>query len=477
MPDLLAWLADERNRRNVLVEADAYRPGVGEITHYFSTGGFVSRATDDPPHRPYPALVSKIPAISIQHDAPYNWGDIELRNPGGVLDHLFYDSFGFREVRLFLGDPGWAKADYWKVVLRAGRDGLQAVGVDQVRLSVGDALAALDTPVQTESIPNGNKLIPLALGKVFNVSPVFLGEDINGASYQVHESALASLAVRTGGLEIDPARLFPDLANGKFRIDPPPAGVPTCDVLAGATRVVEVAANLLARCGVEFDAVNFGVWNTICPQTVGIFIENKDTHKAVLTRLLESVGLRFHAWPDGIVRLYRVQEPSGDPVMVIPSSAIRAGGLSIKKTIPPLAALRLGYKRNHTVQDKGSLYGAVPTADAELYGRGWSVETAENAGLADIYPAALVLPGDITETALSDASHANDEAARRLAMYSSPIFEFEVDVFTDPVLMPGQNVLITHPRFGFDEGKLAQVVGFEWSPDKRRTLLSVWVWR
>jgi hypothetical protein len=153
---------------------------------------------------------------------------------------------------------------------------------------------------------------------------------------------------------------------------------------------------------------------------------------------------------------------------------IKEDGLKPTGVVQPLAAIRLGYRLNYAPQD--DLFEALAPDLADLYKREWSVSAAETPGLTGIYPAAEVLPDDITPSALALKADADAEAARRLAMYAAPIHEFEIEMFADPVLMPGQAVTVQYHRFGFESGRLALVTGFEWSPVAKRATLRVWVW-
>lgn len=476
MPDYAAWLNDERSRRNILVELDAYRPGYGLITHYFSTAGFTSRPGDTPPNTPYPALVASVPAISVGMDDALNWGDIELRNPGGVLDELLNDAFGFRGVRLYLGDPSWPKSDYIEVQLKSTKEGVSSTGTNRLRIPISDTLAALDVPIQTNTNSSG-ELIPLTFGSPFNCEPVFLSEDVDGAHYQVNDGAVTAIALRSGGLPVDPVRITLDLINGKFIVDPPPTSNLTCDPVQSSATVIQIASALLDRAGVAYDATNFAAWQAALPLSVGIYITDKTTYRETLNYVLNGVGLRFHAWPDGIVRLYRIAQPSGDPAAYINASGIKQRGLSPSGVIQPLAVARVGYSRNYAVQDKDSVYGAVDTEQAENYSREWRTATVEAPGRLDIYPAAAVLPDDILETALTEATDAGDEALRRLDLYAAPIQVFTVECFADPFFAPGDVVWIQYSRFGFDSGRLAMVAGFSWKPDMKRMTLTVWAWQ
>lgn len=481
MPDIdyAAWLSDPSQVRSILIEAEAYRPGTGVVAHYASNRGYISHPTDSPPNMPYPNYVTTVPEVSVIPNSALGWDAVKFANPGGVLDDWLTESFGARPVRLYIGAPEWAKEDYLCAVLTAAKGGLIADG-DGLQLPLADGLAALDNPIQTATVPiipgdesASGDLLPLAFGTCFNIAPVFLKADGQGAHYQVNHGQIAGIVIRSGGLPVNPSRITVNFVGGTFRIDPPPTAEVTCDVVTGGGAVLSIAATLFDRAGVAYD---FSDWPTRCKQAAGLYLTDKTTYREALGYLFDSVGLSYHAWYDGTLRLFRAANPIGNPVKVLVPADILEGGVKVAKTIRPLASIRLGYARNYSIQSKGSLLEAVDVTYAEQCSREWSTVTGTTPDIATIYPDAAVTPDSITETALALRIDAQLEVDRRLEAYVAPIMELEVTCFIAPLLYPGDAIFIQYPRFGLDEGRICQVQGLRWCPTSQLTVLILWVW-
>jgi hypothetical protein len=310
---------------------------------------------------------------------------------------------------------------------------------------------------------------------VFNITPLFISESGGAATYQASDSVLAAISPRSGGLAIDPARLTFDLGVGTFTVDPAPSGDVTCDAKTTETQILALAEALITQAGVEVDAENFDFWKSTCPQTGGLFLDEKTTYADALAELLGSLGLKWTDWPDGKIRLFRVAAPSGNPVAIFTAGHIQLRSLSPDGVIPPLASLRLGYRRNYSTQS--NLFEGVSASEKDVFSREWSAVVGENRGVITNYLGASEMPDDLIPTALNEKSDAEAENVRRLAVYPSPIQKFRVTVSGLPLFRPGDAILFEYDRYGFDSGEYGMASSISWNPTKYYMSVGFWRWQ
>ncbi len=137
--------------------------------------------------------------------------------------------------------------------------------------------------------------------------------------------------------------------------------------------------------------------------------------------------------------------------------------------------MQILYKRNHTLQNAGDLYDSVSIADALLYEQEYSAVLNQDLQTAQDYPAAAI---DVKfETALAQRSDAEAQGQRLNAMYQVPYKDWEGEVYLDALnFQIGQAVKIVYSSLGFQAGRTAVVLGFDWFPETRKTSLKVRVW-
>lgn len=228
----LAWLKDSAAIRCMLVEVGVQVGGV-EITRYLSNKGYVTEVTDTPPNTTYsPYIVGGIKLteqLSIDGTASLTTGDIELDNLSGDRDAWLDDIWANRQIKVFIGDMRWPRADF-----RLVHDGMVAQldtkNRTRINLRVSDKLQRLNTPISETklggSTNNADKLIPLCFGEVHNVEPLLVDSLTN--KYQVHNGVIESIIeVRDNGI---PVGFTPNLTLGTFTLAATPVGQVTCSV-------------------------------------------------------------------------------------------------------------------------------------------------------------------------------------------------------------------------------------------------------
>ncbi len=226
------WLNDASALRCVLVEVDASIGGV-ETTHYLSTRGYVTGATDTPANTNYlPVIAGGVQLseeLSIDGAGGLSYGDIELYNLSGEIDAWLDYVWANRPVRVYLGDLLWPRADY-QLVFDGVVENLDSKSRDRLNIKIRDKLQRLNSPVGDAklggSTTNADSVIPLSFGEVSNVTPLLSNPGTH--EYQVHDGPVeAIIQVREHGV---PVTVTPNLATGKFPLIAAPAGKITASV-------------------------------------------------------------------------------------------------------------------------------------------------------------------------------------------------------------------------------------------------------
>ncbi len=469
--EYLTWL-QTNNAGMLLVELN-YHDGVSEKTVYLGTRSFKSLPTDTPANTAYMPLIRNVPEFSADMSGALNVGSLDIKN-NGELDAFVGLSFGNRPIKLGLGDPSWARDDFIWANFRTAQEGVTCPDPNTLRLFFHDQMKVLDAPIQTSLLPDG-KPIPLCYGTVFNVSPAFLGEDIDGAHYQVNDGSVDGITVRSGGLSVGGLSL--DLPNGQFTIDPAPTGKVTCDVVntTAGDLVGEIVEAVLLQMGVlsgSMDSSSFSAFNTAIPYSAGIYIDKRTNARQAIKTLLEystdkgassssSLGV-LSVDLAGLFYLWRPHNLIGSEstAYVHYQGFVAKDGLSIENVTPPIASVRLGYQKNYTGQDEGSVFDAVSADDRNLYAADFQYETGEQ--VLTQWNEALTYPVGY-DSALANAVIARTEITRLFALHSAPLLRYSLDTFYPPVLHRlGDKMRVTHPRLGFSAGVDMQIVGFQW---------------
>jgi hypothetical protein len=476
-PEQAAWLSDIRNPRTLLCEPQARQSDGILALHRWSTRAYQTKPSDAA-QAAYEVVIADEPVIAASADNALDFGGVSVVNVG-ELDMVLRDDFAMQPVTLLLGDAGWARSSFLGVSLVADENGLQGNGADSLSLALRSPLTLLDHPVTTAKTAN-EKLVPVGFGTCFNIAPVFLGEDIDGAHYQVNDGPVDSLTVKSGGLPVALNMIDFDLANGIFSIDPPPSGEVTVDIVfQSADGVIDIIENLLIRSQIAYDSDNLDAWAQVCNQKAGIYIDSRQSYREAIDYVCESVGLRLGAFPDATVYLWRIAAPAPDSeVMNIGTGDMIVDGLKFARKIQPYAIVRIGYQRNWNPLEKTALYGTGEDLNfIDEMKREWTTVTVTDTVIDDEYPAAARMPdGEVTATALYLQSDAVAEANRRASTFGASVYEFTLEFVGDFIYRLGSSVNIFDTRFGFATGQLGQVVGIRWQPLAGISEITFWVW-
>lgn len=228
-----AWLKDQSSVRCVLVEADVKLAGGSVVTRYLSNKTYVTVEGETPPSTIYsPRIAGGIKftrSLSLDGQASLSFGDIELLNTDGALDTWLDDYWVNRQIRVYIGDVTWARADF-RIVFTGVMTGVDSRKRDRINIKLSDILQRLNNPVTEVKIGGtGNfadSLYPLCFGECHNITPVLMDSTTN--EYMVHNGAIEGIIeVRDNGI---PVSYSSTPATGRFRLSAAPAGTITCSV-------------------------------------------------------------------------------------------------------------------------------------------------------------------------------------------------------------------------------------------------------
>jgi len=154
------------------------------------------------------------------------------------------------------------------------------------------------------------------------------------------------------------------------------------------------------------------------------------------------------------------------------------GAFEFVRKITPYAQARLGYQKNWNPLENSALFGSGEDLNfIDLYGREWSAVTVTDTVIDAEYPAAARMPdGDVTETALQLQADAVNESIRRFETFGAALYDFKITLALDFIYALGSAIKIFDGRYGFENGKLAQVIDIRWQPLRGGSELTVWVW-
>ncbi len=536
------WLSRDDVYRALLAEVDCWHGGQ-VVTRYLSNWGFVSAPDDDPPNRPYedrivsvPDFVTRLPEALSGASRP-SWGEIDV----AVEDMSWLrDAWDGRAIRLYLGDPSWAKADFRPILTGVLADiGAAEGGV--VTLKLRDKQWMLNRPLQERligmpqrigatqeyrvadgeiegidavydnngSVPftanlaegtftaertvvgapwaivrglayTANMPLPLCFGECINIAPVQVSKALQ--KYQVHDGPIeAILNVYDNGA---PVTFTADLEAGTFVLANAEYGRITADVRGAKVggvwlnTVPEIVRHIVATrsgCGAEdIDEVSFAALDA--PEKVGLYVAGDRNLQDVVDDLTASVGAWYGFDRDGRLRLGRLNHPAddaGSPVLSLLPDDLIDDGVRVLRRELPLAAVKIGYAKNWSVQGENELAGLVrmdPARVARLRLE-YLVALARDEARKEKHP--LAETPELRGTLLLEADAAQEEAARRLALHDRVRTIYSVETHVSGVTANlGSRVRVESRRFGVFEGI---AVGYQESATRRSSILEIWV--
>lgn len=467
---LIAWLKSGTAKRRILMEVDA-QVGGSETTLYVSDKGYTTSSVEAPASTNYLAKISGgisvTESISLNGDASFSVGEVKFDNKDGSLDAWQNYVFQGRGIRLYIGDYSWPKVDFYKIF-----DGVTAKlnvsARDEISLVLSDKLQKLNTTVSDVKLGgttnNKDKLIPLLFGECHNISPLLV--DIATLEYQVHNGPINEICeVRDNGV---PVSFTPYLTTGKFRLSQAPVGTITCTAQGDkpstyANDAVSLIKRLVKDYGLagqrfvdsDLDLTSLSAFATANTQPLGIYITDKANVLEVCQQLATSLGARVLMTLAGLMRIVKLDLPQATGGTTVTSVDMEAFSLTPKELPPVVAAVKVGYCKNWTVQT--ALQTGIPANNIEMFGEEWLTSTSIAAATATKYK--LFSDPNQEDTLLLTTATADAEALRRTNLWSVQRKVMQYGALQHLILEQlGNSQTIQHVRHNMSSGVRGQVI-------------------
>jgi hypothetical protein len=476
----------------------------GVVTLYYSSHGYISKATDTPANTWYDGRMSGDVLVERRiFDQKQGFGglaftraELSLINNDGELDTLLRDyAIDGRAARALLGRPTDARSAFGEAFIGVVRHA--RVDSKRLGLTLSDGLARLELPINrntyagTGGIEGGadlkGKPKPKGWGHAFNINPPL----VNSASliYQVHDGAISDVpnawdrqvALVKGAdyaSQADMEANAPAAGNyrvwkggGFIRLGSTPAGTVTADLLGDASgagyinktgdivnRILGDQALLLAS---EIDAAAIAQLNVDAPVEVGIWRgTEQSTIAGALDELLAGVGAfggfsRLGKFTAGVIAT-----PSGASVASYTEEEI--GELErapLPSAVEPIVwRARVGWQRNYTVQN--DVAAGVTQARRTFAAEAERVAIREDTTIRS--RRTLAREYGPTGNLYAQQADADTEAIRLMGLWGVERALYSVPLPAAALARDiGDVITVTYPRFGFSLGAQTRVLGHE----------------
>jgi hypothetical protein len=468
------WLKEDTARRCLLIEVTPKIAGV-DTTLRLATRPYVTEPTDTPANTPYLDVVQggvKLnEQMSINGNASMSYGDIEIENNTGELDSWLDAIWVNREIVVYSGDVRWARADFREVFRGVVAD-IDSSGRNRLNIKLRDKLKRLDSAITETKLggttDNKDRLRPVLLGECHNFEPLLI--DPATHDYQFHNGPSENvIEVRDNGV---PVGFTPTLGAGTFRLSGTAFGTITVSAQgdnngAYSNTVVGLIKKLVKTYGrvadrfsdEDLDLTSLTAFDAANPHPVGIWLPEKANVLATCQDLAASVGAMLMTTRLGKAKLVQINATlSATGAIPVGEDDMIQRTLKIAEKLEVSGAVKLGYCKNWTVQDK--LESGIPEAHKDLFKKEWLEITRKDQTTLDDYK--LHGEPDQEDTYLLTEAGAIAEADRRLGLRKKPRTVYQYQGFADSLtLQLGDVVLLTHSRYGLSGGKLGLVVKLE----------------
>lgn len=275
-----------------------------------------------------------------------------------------------------------------------------------------------------------------------------------------------------------------DLTAGKFACTSQPLGTVTAsvqglqrsiDLTTGAliegtytNNIAKIIALIVTQYGdvnkrlaaSDLDLANLTSFAVANAAPVGVVVTDRTNVLNVCQNILSSAAAQIFFNRKGLLQLLQLGTPTSDAVIAITDTDILFHSLHISARTDVVAATKIGYCKNYTVQT--ALAGNVPPMATSMYGEEWYTSSVLDSTVQANYKlestpvqqdTCLIAKIDADALALS----INNYFKVPRTVYS---FVAKASLFS---LKLGQAVTLTHNRFGLADGKTGQVISL--SPD------------
>ena len=511
-----AWLIDNTARRCLLVKVGRYNVGTtSEEYVYLSNAGYMPTTADVEFLPIITGGLKFTESLTLDASPSMSFGDLEVSNLNGEYDD-WTDSDQFiwsnRTIQIYYGDPTWTASNFaavqtnFELIFDGLISDISIKSKDRITFLLRDKLERLNTPLTenklgtfgtwgTSAQSNQAAIKPLVFGEVHNMTPLLV--DPSQLQYQVcAENANDIIEIRDNGVPVyisGGTVLGATITNSTgtiggttFKLTASPAGAITCTVqgvktyinlatgaLATGTGVFRIA-NLIALISTQYgksytklsasdlDLTNLAAFDAANTQPVGLLVNGPVNVIVACQQLATSIGAQINFSRAGKLQLLQLGVPTADATIDITEDDIIVDSLSIVNRTGVIAASKIGYCKNWTVQT-GLLTG-IPQAHKDLFAEEWlTIVSSVNSTNQARYKLTAEPPIQ-KDTLLLVTADAQTEANRLKTYFSEPhnIYGFKGTPRMQ-LLKLGQEVTLTHPRFGLAGTKTGQVISL--SPD------------
>jgi hypothetical protein len=205
----------------------------------------------------------------------------------------------------------------------------------------------------------------------------------------------------------------------------------------------------------DIDSANFAAFNTAHPQQVGLYIQERTNVLVACQQLASSIGSVLSMSREGLLTLVQITLPAIGTPTAITQSDIISDSLHVISKSEVVAAVKLNFCKNYTVQ--AGLLTGIPTDHKDLYAEEWLTTNASDGAVLAAYK--LNAEPVAKDTCLLTYADSTAEAARLLNIYKVPRFVYGFDGTSSLLsLKLGQAVTLTHGRYGLASGVLGIVI-------------------
>jgi len=476
----LDWLKSQAAYRCVLIEASVQIGGAESVV-YLATKPFTTGAGDTPANTSYLPIATVgtlfTEQLSLEGDGALSAGTLEIENTGGERDAWAGQNYVWtnRSIKAYIGDIRWPRADF-RMIFNGIVADIEPRGRNALGLKLRDKLQRLNTPISEAKLggsgENQDALLPVTFGQVFNVTPLLV--EPATLKYRVHTGAIDSIIeVRDNGA---PVSFTADLAAGTFTLAAAPAGAVTASVRgdkasAYGETVVQLVKRIVTGFGkasdrftdADLDLPSLAAFDSANQQGVGLFSTDRLNVLPACQSITGSLGAQLVMSRLGQLRVIKVALPGAGAPFVIRPEHMLDDTLQWTVRATPIGATKLGYCKNWTPQEAGTLAG-LPDRHKSLFSEPCRTASkpADAATIANYRLSTEAIQQDVL---LLTRAEAEAEAQRRTDLWKVPRTTYEfIGVPELLQLELGQAVTVYNPRFGMSAGVQALVVslGPDW---------------
>lgn len=470
--DFAAWLKSDDAITNILVETWALVDGV-RTPFFWSTNGYTTEGTNHPVFYA-PIIGASIPfteGLSLTaFVGSLSAGDIEIDNTNGVNER-FAGYIWADEFVALVGDQRWHRADYRKILVGHSSGMVRKGRAFALRLR--DMMEGLNFPLSERKFggtgPNADALIPLTFGECFNPSGEW--SDANALERQWHDGPIEGIPeVRANALPITEQVLVSTstgkavltVENGSATITATVQG----DKHGGVFRktIATLVHRLITGYGKDrdryglanIDAPNFAAFDAANQQPVGLHARERLNVIDAIALLAGSVGAQLAPSLDGKLQLIQIALPAAGVATEIRAEHMKAGTLKHVRHIDAIAAVKLGYCKNWTLQP--GLQSNLRPGHAALFEKEFAF-TVTSTNLQTKRDYKIDGEPEMRGTMFLRGVDAKAEADRQLALWGPGRDEYEFEGVCDMLfLRKGGRLIVYHELDGMDAGVEAQVL-------------------